>query len=67
MIIELILLAAGSYVAAGLLTYGYAVYKNFELMGFLTYRIDKQYIGICKYPQWLLGWLYWMAVKFNWN
>lgn len=63
---EAIFLLAVLYVWLSVGTYAYAVFKNFELMGFWVFKIEKEYIGICKYPQWILGWVYWLGVKLKW-
>lgn len=51
------------YLVAGFATYFYTVFKSFEATGFWSFKIEKDYIGICKYPKWLLGWMHFVAVK----
>lgn len=65
MMLEMLVLLVVAYFLSGLTVYGFAVFKTFEFTGIWTFKIDKQYIGICKYPRWLLGWMYWIGVKLN--
>lgn len=51
------------YILAGVATYAYAVLKSYEILGFWVFKMEDGYIGICKYPHWLMGWMYWLGVK----
>ena len=52
-----------SYVVTGVSAYVYAVVKSREVLGFWNWKIDDGYIGICEYPKWLMGWMYWASNK----
>lgn len=54
------------YLAAGVVTYMYTVFKSYEVTSVWTFKIEEDYIGICKYPKWLIGWMHWLAVKLKW-
>ena len=57
MILELLFLLIGWYLFCGVTLYGYAVVKTHEITGRWFFRIHKGYIGVCRYPRWLLIWL----------
>lgn len=59
MILNLIFL----YLIAGLFMYAYCVVKSYEILGFWDFNIDAEHIGVCKYPKWLLYWVYWVVKK----
>jgi hypothetical protein len=45
------------YLSLGASLYLYAIVQNYEILGFWVFDIYKGYIGVCKYPKWILGWL----------
>lgn len=51
------------YLVTGACVYAYAIYKSWEVLGFLDWHITKDHIGVCRYPKWLLGWLYWVIKR----
>ena len=51
------------YLVSGICVYLYAVAKSYEITGYWMFRIHKAYIGVCKYPYWLMGWMYWLSNK----
>lgn len=63
MIIEALLYIIGFYFFAGIVLYVYSVVKSWEVLGFWDFSITRDYIALCKYPKWLLFWLYWIVKK----
>lgn len=63
--LELILLLLLIYFVSGLLMYAYAVFKNWEITGFWSFKIKDGYIGLGTYPRWLLFWLEWIYTKLS--
>lgn len=59
----ILLLLAGFYLLLGLVTYAYCVFVTYWFLGFLIFRIDDTYVGICKYPRWLMFWIHWIVSK----
>lgn len=57
MLLEFILWLVILYFVIGIGLYFYAVFKTFEFTGIWNWKITRCYIGICKYPYWLLFWL----------
>lgn len=51
------------YLLSGLGMYVYAVYKSYELSGIWYFNITKTHVSLCKYPKWMLYWLY-LAVSY---
>lgn len=60
-----LLFILGFYIFAGLSYYIYAVIKSKELLGFWSWKIEKDYIGLCIFPKWLVSWLYWLTKAFD--
>lgn len=60
-----VLLFIAFYLLSGIGTYIYAVIKTYEFINVWNWKIDKDYVGICKYPKWLMGWMYWIARLFQ--
>ena len=63
--VEVLLWIIGFYLFSALSVYTYAVAKTYETLGFWSFRITKNYIGVCEYPKWLLGWVYLIVRKFK--
>lgn len=57
MILETLMFVIGFYLFTMLSVYSYSVFKTWEHTGIWDFRIKDGYIGICAYPQWLLGWI----------
>jgi hypothetical protein len=54
---EIIVLIIGTYMALGLVAYGYAVVKTYEILGQWHFNIQNGFVGLFPYPKWLIGWL----------
>lgn len=63
MLLEALALIGGYYLFVGLCTYAYAVLKTWEFTGAWKFNIKDGYIGVCKYPRYLLGWVEWIVNK----
>ncbi|GIN66367.1 hypothetical protein J41TS2_17880 [Bacillus sonorensis] len=61
----ILLLLIGSYLLLGLGTYAYCVFVTYWFLGFWVFGISDECVGICKYPKWLMFWIYWIANKFR--
>lgn len=53
-----ILWILGIYFGTGIALYFYSVIKSYEILGFWNWSVEEEYIGLCRYPKWLLGWMY---------
>lgn len=63
---EFLFWSIGYYFFCGISLYTYSVIKTKEYLGFWTFNIDKEYVGIMKYPRWTLFWLEWSVRKIKW-
>jgi hypothetical protein len=49
------------YPVASILVYAYCVLSTWLFTKIWSFKIGEKYIGICKYPQWLMYWMYWIT------
>lgn len=56
--LEGLLFVAIFYLVAGLSTYAYAIVMNKTYVGYYLWRMSAEYVGICKYPYWMMFWIY---------
>ena len=56
-VIEAIVFLLGMYIAMGLCAYAYLVVKTYEMVGTWDFRFNNGFVGIFKYPEWMLFWL----------
>lgn len=58
MILEALIIFGLAYLILGLSIYVNSVVQTYGYMGRWIFDIDRNYIGICKYPYWTLFWLH---------
>ncbi len=63
MLLEAILIILGFYIFSGISIYVYCVIKTYEQIGVWSFEITDNFVGICKYPKWVLFWMEWIYNK----
>lgn len=56
-ILEAIVFLLAMYILMGLCAYAYLVVKTYEIIDTWNFGISNGYVGIFKYPKWMLFWL----------
>ena len=64
-ILYALMLVLMCYIVSGICMYLYAVVLNKQFIDEYIWKMNETHIGICEYPQWLMGWMYWTVKRFN--